>query len=273
MSDSNEIVCKPSNWVKIRGVLILLMLGVFSFLFFKDGTKGYKEKNLHYFVHHLMTEKAPQVAVNKEKNFNEVSWKAFANEQTIPFPESSEGPVPEEAEDMKWPEILGENFDAVKEGNADAANLWKEYSKEKRWDEKPVEQPYDQSQINTQFYFAYGCAVLFLVVLFFFLRILSRQMIVSEAGYTPPGGKEIAFSQMNKIDKRKWDVKGVATIYYNDGSETKKVKVDGMIYGQFKKADGEPAEKLFSRILDRFKGEIIEYEEVEEDEESAQAAV
>jgi len=267
MSESDQIVCKPTNWVKIRGVLILAMLGVFAFLFYKDGTVGYREKNLHYFVHSLMTDQAPAIANDSAKEFTAESWKEFAEAQTVTFPDVSEGPVPASAEGMEWPEELVDNFAAVKEGNNEAVNLWKDYAERQKWDQEPIEQPYDQGQINTQFYFAYGCATLFVVVLFFFLRILSRKMVVTDEAFIAPGGKRIEFSSMRKIDKRKWDVKGIADVFYDDGGSTKKVKVDGMVYGQFKKEDGEPAERLFAKIMENFKGEVVEYEETEEEEE------
>lgn len=267
MSESDQIVCRPTNWVKIRGVLILLMLGVFAFLFYKDGKIGYREKNLHYFVHSLMTEQAPAIANDSEKEFDVESWKVFAEGKSVVFPESSKGPIPESAEGMKWPAELADNFAAVKEGNNEAVKLWKDYAKREEWDQKPVEQPYDQGQINTQFYFAYGCAAMFVVVLFFFLRILSRKMVVTDEAFFAPGAKKIAFSDMRKIDKRKWDVKGIADIFYDEGGVTKKAKVDGMVYGQFKKDDGEPAERLFAKIMENFKGEVVEYEETEEEEE------
>ena len=97
---------------------------------------------------------------------------------------------------------------------------------------------------------------------------MGRSMQVTATGYSPPGGKEIPFSSMTKVDKRKWDTKGLATIYYDLEGETKKAKVDGMIYGQFKAEDGAPAEALFAKIMDNFKGEVIEFIEEEDDEQS-----
>jgi hypothetical protein len=68
---------------------------------------------------------------------------------------------------------------------------------------------------------------------------------------------------MLRIDKRNWDTKGLALIYYKDGDTEKKAKIDGMVYGQFKEEDGAPAERLFCYLMDHFKGEVIEY--VDED--------
>ena len=44
----------------------------------------------------------------------------------------------------------------------------------------------------------------------------------------------------------------------------KKVKVDGMVYGQFREEDGAPAEALFQRILRNFQGELLELENEED---------
>ena len=73
---------------------------------------------------------------------------------------------------------------------------------------------------------------------------------------------------MVRVDKRKWDTKGIALVYYMDGGEEKKAKIDGMVYGQFKEEDGAPAEKLFSKVMENFKGEVIEYADLDEDEDT-----
>ena len=66
---------------------------------------------------------------------------------------------------------------------------------------------------------------------------------------------------MRRIDKRKWESKGLAYVYYEDqDGGMKKAKVDGMVYGQFREEDGAPAERLFRRILQNFSGELIELE-------------
>ena len=72
---------------------------------------------------------------------------------------------------------------------------------------------------------------------------------------------------MVRIDKRKWDTKGMALVYYNQDGEEKKAKIDGMVYGQFKEEDGAPAEKLFRKVMENFKGEVMEYVSVDEADE------
>jgi hypothetical protein len=95
-------------------------------------------------------------------------------------------------------------------------------------------------------------------------------MKVTASGYSPPGGSEIPFAAMRKIDKRKWDAKGLAVIHYEEDGETKKAKVDGMVYGQFKEEDGAPAEVLFAQIMENFKGEIVEFVSDDDDDDEGE---
>ncbi|SHJ39004.1 hypothetical protein SAMN02745181_1941 [Rubritalea squalenifaciens DSM 18772] len=282
--ETKEIVCKASSWIKIRAILILAMLAVFAVLFYQDGTTGYKEKNLHFFMNRLFTEQAPQMA--SEGEYTAESWAEFAKGEEVPFEQGESGvvaksakgelcPVPDTALGMEWPEELIQGYEKLKDGGASSGpkELWRDYTKRMEWDAEPKEEPYDLDTVNEQFYFSYGSVALFVVVLFFFLRTLSRTMRVTDEAYFAPGGKEIPFTAMKRIDKRKWDTKGVAVIYYDDAGGSKKTKVDGMIYGQFKKEDGEPAEKLFSKILENFKGEVVEYESDDPVSEEAEASV
>ena len=71
----------------------------------------------------------------------------------------------------------------------------------------------------------------------------------------------------------KWKTKGIAYLFScpvaatphaaPDRVSLQKVKVDGMVYGQFREEDGAPAEALFQRILRNFQGELIELEDEE----------
>ena len=92
-------------------------------------------------------------------------------------------------------------------------------------------------------------------------------MKVNSRGYYPPGGDVIPFEKIIRLDKRKWETKGLATLTYLDGEEEKKTKIDGMVYGQFKSEEGAPAESLFQKVLSKFQGELIELVEEEDEEE------
>ena len=267
MSQNPVIVCQPTQWIKIRAVLILLMFGVFTFLFYQDGTVGYREKNAHYLFHHLFLKKAPE----QVQNFEDAgAWKAFVAQADFPIPSEEECPLPADFDkEQKWPAVLGtaESFAKMQNESDAASKLWQTYSGERGWDFEPSEKLFDQGKLNEQFYMAGLCGVLVLVVLFLFVRTLGRTMQVTEEAYIAPGGKVVPFAAMRRIDARKWDVKGIALIEYEDAQGgMRKAKVDGMIYGQFKEEDGRPAEQLYAYILERFKGELIEFEAEEEEQ-------
>lgn len=243
----------------MRAPLIILMFAVFSYLFYKDGYTGYRNKNEQYVMYQLFTIAAPRKVTSE--GMDEERWKRELAEERITVPTTEEAPLPSTFDkEQKWPSLLRDNY-ALLVGSSDGGkSLWTKYSGEKGWGEVPPEKLYDQEAINTQIYLAVFCGALAVIGLALFLRTLTRMMYVTDDAYVAPGGKVVPFSAMTRLDKRKWDAKGVAVIEYKDGDKTRKVKVDGMVYGQFDKSAGEPAEKLFSFILKNFKGELIEYE-------------
>ena len=270
MSETSVIVCKPTQWIKVRAVLIIAMFGVFSYLFYKDGHIGYREKNEQYVYYNLFNEIAVQKANAVE---NEVEWREFVATKKIDLPSEVYCPLPKDFDrDQLWPNSLASNYNSIKDSNKKSNQAWKEYAGVRGWDIEVADHPEDQGSLNTQFYMASGCAALVIAGVFLFLRTLTRTMEVTESSYIAPGKKVVTFTAMRRIDTRKWDSKGVATIEYEVDGVTKKVKVDGMIYGHFKKEDGEPAEKLYSYIMERFKGEVIEFESDDEDKDLAESS-
>ncbi|MFC4994309.1 hypothetical protein [Rubritalea tangerina] len=266
MSEASVIVCKPTQWIKIRALLIILMFGVFAYLFYQDGTTGYRKKNAHYIYHQLLNDEAPKEV---DKYDTKEAWAAFVRQKQIELPGEEDCPLPADFDrDQKWPEELVEAYDELKGSSKAKTDVWIAYSGARGWDSEPAEHLFDQSDLNTQFYMFYGCVVIVVVVTALFLRTLTRTMEVTGEAYLAPGGKKVPFSAMRRIDARKWDTKGMAVIEFDEGGVTKKAKVDGMIYGQFKKEDGEPAEKLYQYILERFEGELIEFEQDSEDDET-----
>ncbi|WP_411845312.1 hypothetical protein AAFN60_16335 [Roseibacillus persicicus] len=281
MSDSTELVCKPTKWFLWRAVAMAVMFGVGAFMFFKDWKWGYPEKNVERY-HFLAFEQAKEdFAKHLEEGKSPAEWEEYASTQKIFRPVDKDGEKVEEVAptvpadtdfEKTWPDILAdfETYSPLYEQGKNIASPpgWKEFSNSggRKWDEKSADQLKSEAKIKEQLYIGIFCTVLFVLALFFFLRTLGRSMKVDSAGFTAPGGKLIPYGDIKRIDARKWDTKGLAYLYYNDGGSEKKAKVDGMVYGQFKKEEGEPAQKLYDRILSNFHGELIELAP-EEDEE------
>ncbi|BDS08825.1 hypothetical protein NT6N_38650 [Oceaniferula spumae] len=283
----DAVVCKPTKWFLWRALAMLAMFSVFAFLFFQDGMWGYREKNLHFYVHQAFVKAGTDFQeMQNEKADSKVpesEWKEFAAKQKVQLPEDAADVLPKDADtDMAWPDILVNGHALMSEsgGQNGATTLWEQYTASmkdvegKAWDIDPGEHPMDAGKIREQF-IAMGVAMLLIAItLFFLIRTLSRSISAdNEALYTQTG-KRIPYTDMVRVDKRKWDSKGLALIYYTEGGEEKKAKIDGLVYGQFKAEDGAPAEKLFSKIMENFKGEVMEYVLVDEadDDESQESS-
>lgn len=280
MSDSKTIECKPSHWFKIRALAVVAMLLFFSLWFFKDGYWTYRDMNAEVVVQQVFLDedqdpvKDADFAVKAIDEFNKQeytpeTWAAFAKEQIISTPESK-NILPRDFDyDAKWPEEIVNGYDQLKK--SEMYPLWKAYSQRTGLDIKPNDKIFDEDDIENQFITCGVTVTLLIIAMFFNLRIMGRSMKVTATGYSPPGGSEIPFTAMRKVDKRKWHNKGIAVIYYEEGGKMNKAKVDGMVYGQFKEEDGAPAEALFTQIMENFKGEVLEFIDDDEKEEVDEA--
>jgi len=203
-------------------------------------------------------------------------WELLASCHDLAFPEDR-SINPPQYQNEKWPEILADydryyglaSDDLATGVEVNKPYLWKEYTAEHDLGETPPDNFKELKKVNEQLYFGIGCLVVALLAGGYALRMKSRYMAVDDQAYYAPGGKKIPYANMYKIDKRKWDNKGLATLYYEEGSSKLKTRIDGMVYGQFKKEEGEPAQRLFDILLQNFKGELIDYEDVDPSTEDA----
>ncbi len=102
---SERIVCKPTPWFLLRAAAMLLMFGIFTVLFFVDGKWGYREKNLSYHVSKAFEQATNEFKVKKDEMSPE-DWRAFAGEQTVPFPEDTSVLPAGTQVPMPWPPVL-----------------------------------------------------------------------------------------------------------------------------------------------------------------------
>lgn len=253
-SESSEIICRPTQWFFWRAILMLAMFGGFGAYFLYDWKVGYPKANYIVAHYQAFTEAAEVWADQRDQ------WEDYVSKQTIPFGEDQTTYPQGTNFSEPWPEILV----TMEKGNDE--ELWTIYSGKMGWPQKVNLQEDQKSKrkITEQLVAAIICFSLTLITLFFLIRIKARVMKVNHEGYFPPGGDVIPFDQMTRLDKRKWETKGLALITYLEGSQEKKAKIDGMVYGQFKEEDGAPAEALFQRVLSQFQGELVEL--VEEDD-------
>ena len=200
-----------------------------------------------------------------EETLQPIEVARFAEEQVVEIPEAT-GVLPAGMEgNLAWPEVLrdGDRIREVivSEGRGPHPVLWSDYANEQGWDEKRPKAAFNAGKIRNQMFYGIICLVLAAGAGFILLRTMSRQMKVDDEAFYPAGGGRIPFEDIVRIDKRKWDTKGLATLTYRDsGGAEKPAKVDGMIYGQFREEDGAPAQALFERIMANFSGELVDLE-------------
>ncbi len=257
MSLPESIVCKPTPWFLLRGVVMLLMFGIFAVLFYLDGSVGYRKKNESYYIH-----KTFQIANDNfaKKNVGGVltaeAWQKFAGEQSVQFPEDRSILPAAIQLPMPWPAIL-RDYERMKPLQWNI--LWREYTKERGLNSSPPDEPYNAQKIKEQWVVCVICTVLAVAAAFFLLRTLRRSISTDSEAITTQQGKRVLYTDLTKIDLRKWETKGLAFIDYDGNSGKGKIRIDGLTYGGFKKENGEPAECLMRQIRSRFSGEITEY--------------
>jgi len=268
MSETEKIVCKPTPWFLFRAAIMLLMFGVFAFLFYRDGLIGYRHKNASYFLRATFEEAANQLqAKSRSGLISPGEWRAFAEHQTVKLPADASILPPEVPPGMKWPEPL---HDLVALREKQWQHLWRDYSAAwPAWsmDAEPPHEPYDAGKIREQWIVCAICLALSLIAAFFLIRTKLRSIAVDDDALYYFGGKRIPFAAMTRLDLRKWDTKGLAFIDYTGPAGSGRVRLDGLTYGGFKKDQDEPAEALMKRLRSRFSGELIEYAPLSEAEQ------
>ncbi len=235
---------------------MLVMFGVFSVLFYIDGSTGYRKKNESFYLR-----KAFQTANDEFSKMNSTgsltaeAWKQHAGKQTVDFPADrsilpASLPLP-----MPWPAVL-HDFDRMKPLQWNI--LWREYSKERALNAS-VDEPFDARKIGEQWIVFWICLALAAGAAYILVRTLNRSISADDEAITDQKGKRVLFSDLKTLDLRKWDGKGLAFIDYDGPTGKGRIRIDGLTYGGFKKENDEPAERLMARIRSRFSGEIIEY--------------
>ncbi|MCX6846074.1 MAG: hypothetical protein NTU84_05850 [Verrucomicrobia bacterium] len=257
MSNELPIICKPTRWFISRALLILLMLLVFAVLFFIDGSTGYREKNMVYFLHRNFQTANEQFASMKARGgLTPESWKGHAAKQAVQFP-SDHSTLPSNLKlPMPWPAIL-HDYDRMLPMQWN--KLWLEYSGKEGLSSNPPEQPYDAGKIHEQWVVFWICIGFSTVAIFIFLRTMSRRIEGDEESVRSQQGKKISYAAMKRLDLRKWSSKGLALIDYEDGSGQGRIRIDGLTYGGFNPSQDEPAERLMKLIRSKFSGEIVDY--------------
>ncbi|HWB03870.1 MAG TPA: hypothetical protein VG796_12660 [Verrucomicrobiales bacterium] len=130
-------------------------------------------------------------------------------------------------------------------------------AKEKGWPETPnIDKDWNYA-IGEQLVSGILTGVLGVVMLFFYIRTVRGALTADADSFDTVDGQHVPFASAFRIDRRKWDHKGLAYVFYkNDKGEEKRAVIDDLIFGG--------AVKVLDRLQANFKGEIIDLEKEEE---------
>ena len=257
MSDSREIICKPTPWFTMRAAIMLAMFGVFTVLFYLDGSTGYRKKNEAFYLKRAFQTASQEFSrLNTSGSLTPSAWREYATRKQVQLPDDRSVMPAGTPSSLPWPAPLLD-FETMK--SLQWESLWLEYSKATGLTANPPEEPYDARKIQEQWVVFWICLALSLGALFMLVRTLRRQIRANQDGITTQQGTFVPYQDLKTLDLRKWDSKGLAFIHYAGSSGKGRIRVDGLTYGGFKKEDGEPAEKLMQLIRGKFSGEVLEY--------------
>lgn len=216
--DTEVIICRVTPWFFRRMGILAAMLLFMGLYFLYDGKYGYAKAN-------VIAEKKVKFETEFLKSFDEAK-KAGKLDEWIAQSKASGMPTGEDGEPPKWPS----------------------YAAQHGWPEDPKK--HSAEEIYQQF--QWGGAMLFLALVVGVHVLLNRNKKFTghEQHMIMPNGAEVRYADAFKVDKRKWDNKGLAYVYHRSGGREKRAIVDDLKY--------EGAGRVLDRLLMQFKGELIE---------------
>jgi len=213
------IICRVTRWYFRRVGMLAGLFLVFGLMFLYDGIWGYPKS----------------VALAKKKE-----W--FTQEYLTSFDKAKQ-----EGRLEEW--IAKARAEQLPTGTDGEPPRWVSYAAQNGWDEDP--KLYTEREIAEQFWFGYGClggALIAGVV----LLLNWRKYLQGEADHwVTPEGVKVAFADVFRIDKRKWEHKGLAYAWYKTESGAQKRAI-------FDDLKFNGADRVLARLQACFSGELIE---------------
>lgn len=257
-----NIICKPTLDTFVRFGIVLVAFMGFGLYFFYDATVGYRKANEIYFSYHAFAQLGEDVGSCatqeewKEARLNAplITARKVGNE-LVAFESEHPYPLPSEcAATLNCPPEACD-YNAM---NKSWNDCWLAYTARKHFPAKPVDHAYDAAAIREQWYAGGVCTLISVLLLALMIRT-SRRVLALQGDTITAAGQSFSISDISRLDLRQWGkgYKGIAYATVNG----KKIRIDGMTYGGFNPAKGEPAEAFMKALQARYRGEILEYEE------------
>lgn len=125
---------------------------------------------------------------------------------------------------------------------------WDDFAAPFGWPSEP--KSHSPAEIEQQYYWG-GAMMLGAMVAGFLVLINHNKTFIGRTDQmVMPNGKVVRYADIFRVDKRKWDKKGLAHVYYRAGGAEHHAIIDDL------KFDG--AGRVLERLLGQFSGELIE---------------
>lgn len=221
MQTVNDIIeCKVTPWYFKRMGLMAAMFLVFGLLFFKDGAHSWpKEAAMAAERERYQTDVLD--AYDKARAAGTLStWQTEAKARGIELNPQGE-PLP-----------------------------WAAIAARQSWPEKPKKRT--PTEIEQQFYWGYAMMLGVVIISGLILTGWKKKLIGHADHFITPEGQRVNHADVFRIDKRKWEHKALAYVFYREGGQgsTRKAVIDDLKYAG--------AGQVLDALLTNFHGELIE---------------
>ncbi len=258
MTQTPHITCTPTRDTFVRFTIVLIAFFGFGLYFFYDGAVGYRKANEVYFSYQAFARLGAEASRNTDLIPAAAQGVLIEAEQAgddllvegkYPLPPqcaATQGLPPEAADTA-----------AMRKSWADC---WAAYTARMHFPIKPAEHAFDTAAIREQWLAGGACMLISAFIMYLILRTRSRVMEL-KGDMVTAAGQQFRVSDITRLDLRQWGkgFKGIAYATVNG----KKIRMDGMTYGGFAPASGQPAEQFMQALLAQYQGEILEYEQKE----------
>ena len=253
---THSIICRPTRDTFVRFAIVLAAFFGFGLYFFYDGAIGYRKANEVYFSHQAFAKLGSEAC-------NDAPWGAERALQPLLNAKQVEGewlmdekyPLPTNCEVVSCTPPEAADYEAMKKSWADC---WTAYTARMHYPVKPADHAFDTAAIREQWIAGGVCMLISVLILYLICRTARRTMQLVGSTVTA-AGQQFAVSDISRLDLRQWG-KGYKGIAYAT-VKGRKIRLDGMTYGGFDPAAGQPAEEFMQALLAQYKGEILEYEQ------------
>lgn len=256
MIDSS-IICRPTRDTFVRFGIVLLAFFGFGLYFFYDGSVGYRKANEVYFSYQAFARLGAEAS---RGSLVAAPTKPLIEAEQVDGEWMVEGkyPLPVGCEAVRSTPEEAADHAAMSKSWADC---WTAYTARMHFPVKPAEHAFDTAAIREQWLAGGVCMCISGVIIYFILRTRRRVMAL-EGDLVTAAGQQFRVEEISRLDLRQWGkgYKGVAYATVNG----RKVRLDGMTYGGFDPAAGQPAEAFMQALLARYQGEVLEYEQNKE---------